>query len=138
MTPSRAARRCSIPYCPNPAERGGSRCREHRATHDRERKGRGIYTTARWRKLRARVLRDEPNCRLCGQPATHVDHIIDWRKGGPTWDVHNLQPLCASCHGRKTRAEAAGARPPRTGPTAASLGGIADTTAALEHDPERP
>jgi hypothetical protein len=32
-------------------------------------------TSARWRKLRARVLAEEPLCRYCNAIATDVDHV---------------------------------------------------------------
>lgn len=56
----------------------------------------------RWRKLRLRVLRDEPLCRFCKQQgrttlAQVVDHIVPKREGG-TDARENLQPLCAPCH----------------------------------------
>jgi hypothetical protein len=33
-----------------------------------------------WRKLRKRVLLEEPNCRRCGEPSTDVDHMIPRRR----------------------------------------------------------
>lgn len=54
-----------------------------------------------WRKLRLTILQEEPLCRSCQEPATCVDHITPLSQGGDNsrW---NLQPLCASCHNRKT------------------------------------
>jgi 5-methylcytosine-specific restriction endonuclease McrA len=37
-------------------------------------------------------------------PKAHVDHIKPLEEGG-TDAAENLQTLCESCHGRKTRAE---------------------------------
>lgn len=54
-----------------------------------------------WRKIRAAILAEEPLCRTCQGPATVVDHIKPLKKGG-TYDRLNLQPLCISCHNRKT------------------------------------
>lgn len=72
---------------------------------------RGLYRTARWQRLRAAVLADEPLCRMCAQQdrvtaASHVDHVIPHR-GDETrmFDRANLQPLCARCHSAKTLAE---------------------------------
>ena len=63
-----------------------------------------LYGSTAWRRLRARVLSDEPLCRLCDRQgrvtaATTVDHIEE-HKGDRTlfFDRDNLQPLCASCH----------------------------------------
>lgn len=60
---------------------------------------------ARWRKLRAAVLREEPFCRECGVKgvrvaATEVDHIIPKPLG--TDARENLQSLCTSHHSAKT------------------------------------
>lgn len=68
--------------------------------------------SAAWQALRASVLSDEPLCRACktrGQvvPATDVDHIVPRAQGG-TDARENLQPLCHSCHSRKTAREDGG------------------------------
>lgn len=57
---------------------------------------------AAWRKLRMQVLLAEPLCRKCGKPAEDVDHIKTIRSGGARLDPKNLQPLCHSCHARKS------------------------------------
>ena len=54
-----------------------------------------------WRKLRKRVLEEEPSCRRCGEPSTDVDHIIPRRQGGSD-ERANLQSLCHSCHSKYT------------------------------------
>jgi 5-methylcytosine-specific restriction protein A len=86
-------------------------CEDHRKErgHDALRGGanaRGY--DARWRKARALFLRQHPLCAECRRngaltPATVVDHIIPHR-GDLTlfWDQKNWQPLCKSCHDRKT------------------------------------
>ncbi len=70
------------------------------------------YNVRRWHRQRIYVLRHEPLCRHCANrgetvPATEVDHIIPHRgHADPNfWRFENLQPLCASCHGRKTAKE---------------------------------
>lgn len=75
-----------------------------------------------WYRIRARILRrDDHKCQhvlntgsICGEPATHVDHIKPASQGGGD-DEANLQALCPYCHGVKTGAEgaAAAARVPR-------------------------
>lgn len=61
-------------------------------------------TGTAWRKLRARVLVDEPLCRHCKRcgrvtAANVVDHI----SGDPSDNSsENLQALCEPCHNLKT------------------------------------
>ena len=67
-----------------------------------------LYNTREWRELRKQVLTDEPRCRHCGAPASHVDHKehgADWRSR--FFDRSNLQPLCAPCHNHKSAKERA-------------------------------
>lgn len=69
-----------------------------------------FYRHAKWLKLRAAVLRDEPFCRECMKrhvvtEATMVDHIQPIRLGGEKYEKENLAPLCDSCHGRKRQSE---------------------------------
>ena len=76
-----------------------------------------------WGRLRARVLADEPYCRIClqrgrGEAAnrsTICDHIKPLAEGG-TDARWNLAGVCSECHTEKTLTEAArarGSRPPR-------------------------
>ena len=58
-----------------------------------------------WRKMRDRVLAEEPLCRMCQTLATDVDHV----SGDPSDNSRgNLQPLCHACHSHKTGRERAG------------------------------
>lgn len=54
-----------------------------------------------WTKLRTMILAGEPLCRMCSRPALDVDHIVPLSQGGGN-DHGNLQPLCHSCHSKKT------------------------------------
>ena len=72
-------------------------------------KERAHYTSDDWRAKRERILvRDACMCRSCGEVCygkdAHVDHIVPLEDGGTDAD-RNLQTLCSSCHGRKTRDE---------------------------------
>lgn len=65
----------------------------------------GRYRSARWRGLRLIVLAREPLCRACGAAAaTDVDHVapVASAEDPAFWREANLQPLCHSCHARKT------------------------------------
>jgi 5-methylcytosine-specific restriction endonuclease McrA len=67
------------------------------------------YCTARWQKIRAAKLRENPLCELClglarVEPATVVDHLVAISKGGdPFPPLYALMALCVRCHNTKTR-----------------------------------
>lgn len=58
-----------------------------------------------WRRLRARVLLEEPYCRgylaECSSLTVEADHIVPLSQGGHSVR-ENTQGLCLSCHHRKT------------------------------------
>ncbi|TXH16818.1 MAG: HNH endonuclease [Hyphomicrobiaceae bacterium] len=67
------------------------------------------YATKRWRDYRERYIVDHPFCCVCERkgrevPTYAVDHIK--RVTGPQdplfWEPTNHQPLCKTCHSRKT------------------------------------
>jgi len=64
-----------------------------------------FYNSRAWRRLRLYILQGDPLCRECNKPATVVDHIEPIRLGGASMDPENLQPMCASCHNKKSRSE---------------------------------
>lgn len=60
-------------------------------------------STRAWRKLRARVIREEPTCRLrltgCTRTSTTADHIIPRSKRPDLTMVRsNLRGACAHCN----------------------------------------
>jgi|LSQX01.3.fsa_nt_gb 5-methylcytosine-specific restriction protein A len=76
-----------------------------------------FYWSTAWRRLRASYIRRYPLCAHCLQqgrntPTQEIDHIkpinpldaFDTRDGqyGNPLDEDNLQPLCKSCHAKKT------------------------------------
>lgn len=109
--PQRAPLACRKPGCRG-LVRGGvcSVCGPLRRHTDRDAEQRRGTTTERgygtqWQKVRRNILMTHPLCTQCGQPADDVDHIIAISRGGAVLDADNLQPLCRSCHNRKTRRE---------------------------------
>lgn len=68
-----------------------------------------FYSSLAWRKLRQRVLAEEPRCRFCGAPSTDADHILARRAGGSD-ERSNLRGLCHSCHSRRTLGDCNAAR----------------------------
>lgn len=66
------------------------------------------YNT-RWDKARKTFLARQPLCAHCQAngkltAATVVDHIVPHRGNQQLfWDRTNWQPLCTTCHNRKTR-----------------------------------
>jgi len=118
--PSRPPRPCRARGCRELVQPGqGGYCAEHRRSHMRTDERPSSYArgyTKRWQKIRARVLLNDPICRdpfgiHAGRgdivPADEVDHITPLAAGG-THDLANLQPLCKSCHSRKTAVESSG------------------------------
>lgn len=70
-------------------------------------KRQSLYGKARWKRLRASFLRDNPRCVRCSAKAQVVDHT---HGHGPGWeerfhDPRCLQSLCRSCHSIKTTTE---------------------------------
>jgi 5-methylcytosine-specific restriction enzyme A len=68
------------------------------------------YRQAKWRKLRASVLQEQPMCVMCEAlgkltAATVVDHIKPVRLGGAKYEEVNLQPLCEAHHNQKSHSE---------------------------------
>lgn len=49
------------------------------------------------------LARDGQRCRLCGAPATEVDHVV----AGDDHSLANLRALCRRCHARKSATEGA-------------------------------
>ena len=103
MGKMRGVRVCPTHGCPNDIP-----CTEH-ARVPWEGSTRASRLPKGWAKLRLRVLRrDRYRCQWpgCTSKATEVDHVTPNDDDAMT----NLQSLCSSCHGKKSRAEAAQAR----------------------------
>jgi 5-methylcytosine-specific restriction enzyme A len=64
-----------------------------------------LYHSARWRKVRAHVLRRSPLCVECEREgrttvAQIVHHIVPVSEGGAPFDPDGLRGVCRPCHGR--------------------------------------
>ena len=112
--PYRAKKRCNQPGCANLIDHPKTRCDRHRlpAKQNQNRKmyhkaNKYFYSSSKWRKFREMFLRLHPLCigyrHQCDGLATIVDHIVPIADGGAKLDTANCQPLCASCHSRKTQ-----------------------------------
>jgi 5-methylcytosine-specific restriction endonuclease McrA len=97
--------------CGRPALPGRSRCLAHSskgasgwARYSAQHPARAqFYASPHWRERRAAWLRDNPDCVVCGQKATHGDHVTNLAAGGSTSGP--LQSLCADHHKLKTQEE---------------------------------
>jgi 5-methylcytosine-specific restriction enzyme A len=110
--PTKPAHPCNAPSCPALTHERfcPAHTRERRRRFDAKRgntteRGYG----ARWRKIRAVHLANEPLCRECGKEdkvvaAQEIDHIVPKARGG-TDDEDNLQSLCRHHHSQKTARE---------------------------------
>lgn len=100
--PSKPPTPCSKPGCHRTSRR--LLCTEHARAYEAGRRVEGgRYTDRAWRKLRKAYLEANPWCveQSCVGRATDVDHLLPRAQGGSDeWE--NLQPLCHSCHSRKT------------------------------------
>ena len=112
-------------YCNDKREPGLMVCRRHmkrieakRATFrppdwvrpKYERKKDPFYLSKEWMRLRAWALATWPTCLSCKRAqSVDVDHILP-RKRRPDLELSeaNLQPLCHSCHSKKSNAERSG------------------------------
>lgn len=99
--------------------RGVSRCDKHKLENKRlSDLNRGSASERgyghKWRQAREGFLKKHPLCLTCEavgvlNPAVVVDHIIPHRNDKDLfWQRDNWQPLCKSCHDKKTAKEDGG------------------------------
>lgn len=68
-------------------------------------------STARWRRVRAMKLAQQPLCETCEAAgktvaATEVDHVQGiWERPDLVYTMENLTSYCVPCHARKSAAE---------------------------------
>ena len=77
-------------------------CLQCKATQVEAKRVRNTQTyDATHRRLRAELLRDNPNCYICDRPnANSMDHVVPVAKGGST-TLTNTIPLCKQCNDAK-------------------------------------
>jgi 5-methylcytosine-specific restriction protein A len=106
----RAPKVCANPQCPALARPGISYCDDH-APKPWASSNRRAELPRGWAKTRARILRRDPICTICGMDFStqchHVDDKHDHRDS-------NLAGVCQPCHTTLTTQQAAQAR--RTNP----------------------
>lgn len=106
---NRLRRKCLKAGCRELVSGGYCNAHSPERTYDQRRESahkRGY--TGQWRRAREGFLAKHPLCIECEErgfieAATVVDHITP-HKGDDTlfWDRDNWQPLCETCHNRKT------------------------------------
>jgi len=99
--PRAALKACSVPGCPRTCRAGARRCSDHRKGTSAKGASptQGVYDSPVWKRLRRRVLQEEPICRLCHtNPSTVADHIVELLDGGAPYDRANLQGSCHRCN----------------------------------------
>ena len=105
-------RLCCYPSCNRWAEEGGYYCSLHKKEKDKSfqykdlSKYSPLYRTARWKKVSKQFLRDNPDCVMCGRPATEVHHDyegkVSYENEEMFFDEAHFVPLCTSCHHKIT------------------------------------
>jgi 5-methylcytosine-specific restriction enzyme A len=110
MSPRALLLPCSRPMCPHmkPCPLHGARPADYGRPSD------PFYSSAAWKRLRAKVRKHQPLCCAClgegrAVPSGMVEHLVP-RTQDPSreLDYANLAGLCASCANRKTAFERTG------------------------------
>ena len=83
---------------------------ERKVQEGRTQGNKTFYQSHKWRKHRKLFLQTNALCIEClkegrSVPANVVDHKTPINKGGDKWDYDNLQPMCSSCHNKKSGRE---------------------------------
>ena len=103
---------CEAPGCLAEAVGESSYCHTHSRKKRVVRESRqNVYERThdyKWIAFSKRYLKEHTECMGCGEKATVVDHIIPYHiKPIPVEELtdENVQPLCKSCHAKKTHWE---------------------------------
>lgn len=109
--PHAPLRPCRQPGCPGFCKPGQVYCPQHAPELSSDAlRGSAAFRgyDRKWQAARKAFLEKNPLCAACMKagrltPATVVDHIVPHRGDLRLfWDEKNWQPLCKSCHDRKT------------------------------------
>jgi 5-methylcytosine-specific restriction protein A len=100
--PKKSLRPCRIGGCSG-LTREGSYCPKHQ-NHNRRAPDRRISSWKRgynseYKKIRAKLLKNQPFCRLCGRKSTVAHHIPDYVVG-TSHKGYDYWALCECCHNR--------------------------------------
>ena len=109
---------CKYPGCFNYATEGGY-CDKHQGYRVADaqkpktpwdgagRPNDALYNTSRWRTLKAKIIKQQGQCAICGATINLTVHHVVPPKGDPDlfFDEHNLVVLCKQCHDRQTALE---------------------------------
>ena len=95
------------PEHPRSYKKSNTKERQRKYGHQFDAQGKHIYSSYRWKKLRAAKVAVDPLCEHCmangiAKAVEEVDHKIEIEDGGAVWDIENLQSLCKHCHLVKT------------------------------------
>lgn len=101
--------RTAIPgknYCNKHSQLEGTQQKKVFTKRGKSSEWHNLYNTQEWKRRSKAFLARYPTCFICGKPAKIADHIQPHRGDlNLFYDESNLQPMCWSCHSRKTFAE---------------------------------
>jgi hypothetical protein len=80
-----------------PVKHNKSRWAAYKAQHPERA---AFYASSTWRVMRDGHLKANPTCVVCGQKASHADHVVAIALGGT--EDGRLQSMCAKHHHEKT------------------------------------
>jgi 5-methylcytosine-specific restriction endonuclease McrA len=106
---------CNYPGCTALIAVTERYCEEHKRENSKPfqnavRTNAALYNTARWKKLRSKIVREHPHCSRCGisknESRLEVHHLVEPRGNEELFfDENNLVPVCDSCHRNLTAQE---------------------------------
>ena len=100
---------CSYPSCNNLIDKNERYCKTHQIPkktapfQNAVRTNENLYSTAKWRRLKRQILKENPYCSRCGigekDSVLEVHHIIPPRGAEDLFfDENNLISICQQCH----------------------------------------